>query len=169
MLTRQARRNMEGTQDEQPAAAGMDIEYQHVATATDEDEQRHENAEASNKPTSKAKTKRTTAEGSNSSRTKSNKTTKTSLVKRKNVRSSDEGRVPGRLTQDLSNTDALMVAQDGEIHKKLLGGIDQETASIPSTTNITEEGRHVPICMGDRKSTRLNSSHSQQSRMPSSA
>ena len=28
---------------------------------------------------------------------------------------------------------------------------------------------HVPVYVGDRKSTRLNSSHSQQSRMPSSA
>ena len=62
MLTRQARRNMKGTQEEQPAAAGMDIEYQPVATAN-EDEQQHQSAEASTKPTSKAKTKRTTAEG----------------------------------------------------------------------------------------------------------
>ena len=32
-----------------------------------------------------------------------------------------------------------------------------------------EEGAHDEVHDGDRKSTRLNSSHSQQSRMPSSA
>ena len=38
-----------------------------------------------------------------------------------------------------------------------------ETAAAPCTY------RHVTSAQGDRKSTRLNSSHSQQSRMPSSA
>ena len=41
-------------------------------------------------------------------------------------------------------------------------------SGLAATSNLMASGKSV-LCIEDRKSTRLNSSHSQQSRMPSSA
>ena len=50
---------------------------------------------------------------------------------------------------------------------------EQPAAASPSTTRQKQLAEHLKtrgfLVYGDRKSTRLNSSHSQQSRMPSSA
>ena len=52
---------------------------------------------------------------------------------------------------------------------------DDDAAYLPILKNVLETAREMradqptALILGDRKSTRLNSSHSQQSRMPSSA
>ena len=56
----------------------------------------------------------------------------------------------------------------GALAKELAG----DKANIYNATNALQDPHHVearPSLIADRKSTRLNSSHSQQSRMPSSA
>ena len=45
----------------------------------------------------------------------------------------------------------------------------QSTVEATETVTVEDNGNKVEIQELDRKSTRLNSSHSQQSRMPSSA
>ena len=64
--------------------------------------------------------------------------------------------------------DTAMIAATAEISTNTpLDPID------PAATDVTKNGKKIlltrPIALQDRKSTRLNSSHSQQSRMPSSA
>mgnify|MGYP003333575556 CR=1 FL=1 len=52
-----------------------------------------------------------------------------------------------------------------------LDGIDRELPPVPPVQGSAYDaaGQRMPTTLADRKSTRLNSSHSQQSRMPSSA
>ena len=54
------------------------------------------------------------------------------------------------------------VNNDDELREKTA----KEWSVLNNTPEITAETIH---CMGDRKSTRLNSSHASKSRMPSSA
>ena len=67
--------------------------------------------------------------------------------------------------KELSRDDAIKCFQEsGEIYKvELLNEIEDETVTV------YEEGDFTDLCRGDRKSTRLNSSHTDISRMPSSA
>ena len=59
------------------------------------------------------------------------------------------------------------------IERNLFGGTCVNTGCIPTKTLVASARvahvARVAGAYGDRKSTRLNSSHSQQSRMPSSA
>ena len=56
--------------------------------------------------------------------------------------------------------DLALSPQDEAFREEVRGFLDQ---------NLTEDLREAGRKTADRKSTRLNSSHSQQSRMPSSA
>ena len=47
--------------------------------------------------------------------------------------------------------------------------IPDELSILPLRNTVLFPGVVIPITVGDRKSTRLNSSHIQKSRMPSSA
>ena len=76
---------------------------------------------------------------------------------------------------------AAQAQQSGTLEKvqksgEIAMGVRESSAPLSYTLGAGEfTGYHVELCraiverMGDRKSTRLNSSHSQQSRMPSSA
>ena len=68
----------------------------------------------------------------------------------------------------------------GEVERALAAGFDPlaqaDHAPIVFTADVLDKAAiqrvtelNIPVNCGDRKSTRLNSSHSQQSRMPSSA
>ena len=54
-----------------------------------------------------------------------------------------------------------------ELYRKLLAQLEEGQDTVLAF--ITEGDGSIPRTTGDRKSTRLNSSHSGQSRMPSSA
>ena len=69
--------------------------------------------------------------------------------------------------------DFAMSPRAAELQERLQTFVDEcITPATPTYWSQIEESgdiRHHPAIMEDRKSTRLNSSHSQQSRMPSSA
>jgi len=66
------------------------------------------------------------------------------------------------------NYDSLANTDDGSCIPTVLGCTDPQAFNYDPAAN-TDDGSCIAVVYGDRKSTRLNSSHSQQSRMPSSA
>ena len=66
-----------------------------------------------------------------------------------------------------------ILARSGQYEKPTTAGICTATTAAPSwsggTMAVQPAGGGLPSCYRDRKSTRLNSSHIQKSRMPSSA
>ena len=70
-------------------------------------------------------------------------------------------------------TDPASITATAEKEKPLVAFVDLEWKAADACTAIAalkanSTTNHIPV-LADRKSTRLNSSHSQQSRMPSSA
>ena len=62
--------------------------------------------------------------------------------------------------------DTMLIAESEEELKSLLMKVKEESEKVGSKLNIQKT---KIMASGDRKSTRLNSSHSRKSRMPSSA
>ena len=58
---------------------------------------------------------------------------------------------------------------DGGIVNKVGNDLDKSDGRVAAAITVAQENADKPAVVKDRKSTRLNSSHSQQSRMPSSA
>ena len=73
----------------------------------------------------------------------------------------------------MSKPNILLLVIDSFRSDKFFG--DKKTSVTPNLDKLTKEGIYFSQAISsapaslDRKSTRLNSSHSQQSRMPSSA
>ena len=58
---------------------------------------------------------------------------------------------------------------DADIARPIIGIANTWTETMPCNFNLRRLAEHVKRGVRDRKSTRLNSSHIQKSRMPSSA
>ena len=86
----------------------------------------------------------------------------------------DQKELIDRLRRDPKAVQSLMTSADGQRLMQLLSGGDggrtlQQAAGEAAAGNTLQMAQMLKSIMSDRKSTRLNSSHNNQSRMPSSA